>query len=387
MSLTPPTFLTVELCQTAFNNLFKLYYTDHDHSEEEGGGHEGHIHGGVTCEEDPDKQYSKPIHIAAVFIILGVSFLGTMIPILATHIEKLRIPRYAIIVGKSIGIGVVLSCAFIHMLLPAVISLTSECLPESWHEGYEAYPYLFALLAGIVMQFIDFVVLQYLTNKEAKKHSSSSNDNISLHDVHTPGGEDHTPGGDEHAKSHCHAPSGAHGSHVHGGLLMDPAALKTIEAYLLEFGITVHSVFIGLAVGVVDDSTLKALLVALAFHQFFEGVALGSRIADAKLTSHWHEALLTSIFAVSAPIGIAIGVGVASSLNVNGPTYLIVQGVFDSVCAGILLYIGFSLMIKDFPEDMEELCRGKKYEYFLRAGLFIGLWVGAAMMAFIGKYL
>ncbi|KAK5574710.1 hypothetical protein RB653_009963 [Dictyostelium firmibasis] len=381
MSLTPPTFSTVELCQTAFNNLFSLYYSDsdHDHSDEGTGGHEGHIHAGVTCEDDPDKQYSKPIHIAAVFIILGVSVLGTTIPILATHIKQLRIPRYAIIVGKSIGIGVVLSCAFIHMLLPAVISLTSECLPESWHEGYEAYPYLFALLAGIVMQFIDFVVLQYLTNKEMKK-AETSKDSISLHDVHT-------PGGDETSKSHCHTPNGAHGSHVHGGLLMDPAALKTIEAYLLEFGITVHSVFIGLAVGVVDDSTLKALLVALAFHQFFEGVALGSRISDAKLTSHWHEALLASIFSVSAPIGIAIGVGVASSLNVNGPTYLIIQGVFDSVCAGILLYIGFSLMIKDFPEDMEELCRGKKYEYFLRAGLFIGLWVGAAMMAFIGKYL
>ncbi|KAN0052982.1 hypothetical protein ACTA71_012463 [Dictyostelium dimigraforme] len=376
MSLTPPNFLNLNICQDAFNNLFSLYFSehDHDHEEETGGGHEGHIHAGVSCEEDPDKQYSRPIHIAAIFIILACSILGTIIPIVATHVKKLRIPRYAIIVGKSIGIGVVLSCALIHMLLPAVVALGSECLPESWQEGYEAYPYLFALLAGIVMQFIDFVVLQYLINKQQQKKSisldsSTSNDN-SLKEVHTSGNVEH-----------------CHGSHVHGGLLMDPAALKTIEAYLLEFGITVHSVFIGLAVGVVDDKILKALLVALAFHQFFEGVALGSRIADANLTSHWHEALLTAIFSFSAPIGIAIGVGVASSLNVNGATYLIVQGVFDSVCAGILLYIGFSLMIKDFPEDMEQLCKGKKFEYLLRAGLFIGLWLGAAMMAFIGKYL
>ncbi|KAM9998003.1 hypothetical protein ACTFIY_007665 [Dictyostelium cf. discoideum] len=144
-------------------------------------------------------------------------------------------------------------------------------------------------------------------------------------------------------------------NNLHGGLiLMDSDSLKTIEVYLLEFGITMHSIFIGLTVGVVDDSGLKSLLVALSFHQFFEGVALGSRISDANLTSHWHEALLASIFSISAPVGIGIGIGVVSSINVNGETFLFVQGIFDSVCSGILLYIGFNLLFKDFPEDMEQ---------------------------------
>ncbi|EGC31009.1 hypothetical protein DICPUDRAFT_40613 [Dictyostelium purpureum] len=339
-----------------------------------------HDHGGDgTCEAGHVHEYDKGLHIGAVFIILACSALGTLIPILSAHVKALHIPRYVLILGKDAGIGVVIACSLIHMLLPAVESLSSECLPEEFVEGYEAYAYLFCMLAMIAMQFIDFCFLEYLTYKEQKKHGHSLDH--SLKDVEsqqTPGGEYEK---DQNKSTDCH------GGHVHSTMLMDPAALKTIEAYLLEFGITVHSVFIGLTVGVAEDETLKALLVALSFHQFFEGVALGSRIADAKLKSHWHEALLTTIFSVSAPLGIAIGIGVVESLNVNGSDFLFVQGVFDAVCAGILLYIGLSLLLKDFPEDMKNLCNGKKYSFLRKMGLFSAVWIGAGCMALIGKWL
>jgi zinc transporter 1/2/3 len=76
---------------------------------------------------------------------------------------------------------------------------------------------------------------------------------------------------------------------------------------MLEFGITIHSIFIGVRNGVVGDDELKTLLVALSFHQFFEGVALGSRIVDAEIKSLAHEALMMLVFSISAPLGIAIG--------------------------------------------------------------------------------
>ncbi|KAN0055439.1 hypothetical protein ACTA71_008550 [Dictyostelium dimigraforme] len=334
--------------------------------------------GDDECSRESDIEYTKPLHIGAIFIILVASFIGTGLPILATHIKRLKIPNYAIIFGKSIGIGVILACALIHMLQPSVESLSSSCLPESFTEGYEAYPYLFALLAGIVMQFLDFSFLSYITYKHNKKQSLiiDANDKISSSTSNMV-----TPNGNE-SKISCG------GGHVHGGsLLLDSKSLKTIEAYLLEFGITIHSIFIGLTVGVVDDTGLKALLVALSFHQFFEGVALGSRVSDAKLTSHWHEALLASIFSISAPIGIAIGIGVISSINVNGETFLFVQGIFDAVCSGILLYIGFNLLLKDFPDDMNKSCNGKNHQYLLKMGLFFAIWLGAGLMSFIGKYL
>ena len=143
----------------------------------------------------------------------------------------------------------------------------------------------------------------------------------------------------------------------------------------------------GLATGVVGIDELKALLVALCFHQFFEGVALGSRLADADMPSHWQEASLSLVFSFAAPIGLAVGVGVTTSLNVAGQTFLLVQGTFDGVCAGLLMYLGFSLIFLDFPADMRKFCAGKPNELAMRGGMFCALWLGAGLMAFIGKYL
>ena len=133
--------------------------------------------------------------------------------------------------------------------------------------------------------------------------------------------------------------------------------------------------------------TTQGLLIALCFHQFFEGIALGSRLADAHLPSTWHELALTFVFAIAAPVGLGVGVAVTAGLNPNGATFLLVQGIFDSVCAGMLLYLAFSLLFHDFTLDMKRHCGGKKQEWVLQVGMFAAMWTGAGIMAFIGKYM
>lgn len=50
---------------------------------------------------------------------------------------------------------------------------------------------------------------------------------------------------------------------------------------VLELGIIVHSVIIGIALGASDTpKTVKPLVAALTFHQFFEGMGLGGCIAQ-----------------------------------------------------------------------------------------------------------
>jgi solute carrier family 39 (zinc transporter), member 1/2/3 len=142
----------------------------------------------------------------------------------------------------------------------------------------------------------------------------------------------------------------------------------------------------GLATGVVAESELRGLLIALVFHQAFEGVALGSRLVDAGMPG-WHEVVLSAVFSLAAPLGLAVGVGVTSSLNVSGETYLLVQGTLDGVCAGILLYLGFTLLAVDFPADMKRYCTGARAGAGWQGGMFLALWLGAGGMAFIGKYL
>lgn len=157
----------------------------------------------------------------------------------------------------------------------------------------------------------------------------------------------------------------------------------------MEFGVTLHSVFVGLALGVTEDKEAKTLIIALVFHQMFEGLATGARLADAE----FHvtvEMVMAMIFSFSAPIGIAIGTGVvsASKSALSGTNYVMVQAIFNSICGGILVYLAFSLMLVDFPNDIRRHCsRQQKFHVIKRIGLFAGLWIGAGVMALIGKWL
>lgn len=55
-----------------------------------------------------------------------------------------------------------------------------------------------------------------------------------------------------------------------------------IQCTLLEAGILLHSIFIGMAVSVATGTPFVVFLIAISFHQTFEGMALGSRIASIK---------------------------------------------------------------------------------------------------------
>ena len=165
---------------------------------------------------------------------------------------------------------------------------------------------------------------------------------------------------------------------------------RLLAAAMMEFGVTIHSVFVGLAVGIVSDQELTGLLTALSFHQLFEGLALGSRLSEADFRRSL-ESILALIFSTSAPVGMAVGIVLIATngLNANSTTFLLVQGVFDGFCAGILLFLGFGLLFNDFPSDMVKHCDRScvSYPALRRAGMFTCLWIGAGVMAFIGKYL
>lgn len=324
------------------------------------------------CVLEVPLNYSVDLHIAAVFIILVSSTLGVVFPIAAKHSKKLGIHPFCVILGKCAGTGVILAVSLIHMLLPANDSLTSPCAPAAFNTDYGAYAFLFSMIAAILMHFLDFIMSQYFASRQMALNASRS----AASDVND-------------SSSQRSLSESSSNSHSHGSLLelqgQDWTGKKIAEAYMIEFGVTVHSIFIGIALGVVGYDGLVPLLIALVFHQFFEGVALGARIVDANF-SHLNELIFAAIFSFAAPIGISVGIGVYTSLNTNSQGYLLVQGTFDAVSAGILLYTGFMLLLLDFPRDMLHHCSGK-YKRLMQFGMFASLWIAAGLMAFLGKYL
>lgn len=169
------------------------------------------------------------------------------------------------------------------MLQPALVSLIAPCLPAEFTDDYAAYAFLYCMLAIVVMHLFDSLLEGYMMSVMLPELPVTC---TQMEDV-----EKATP-----KKEGEHS----HGGHVHSILLIKEQ--KIISAYMLEFGVTVHSVFIGLENGIVAEDELKRLLVALCCHQFFEGLALGSRIVEVELPSHLHEVILCGLFH-SSPIG------------------------------------------------------------------------------------
>lgn len=59
---------------------------------------------------------------------------------------------------------------------------------------------------------------------------------------------------------------------------------QLIAVGILEFGVMLHSVIIGLTLGVTDEFIV--LFIVLIFHQMFEGLGLGSRLSQLNLPPH-----------------------------------------------------------------------------------------------------
>lgn len=75
-------------------------------------------------------------------------------------------------------------------------------------------------------------------------------------------------------------------------------------------------------------------------------------------------------------MGIAVGIGISSIYNANSPRALLIEGIFDSISAGILVYMALvNLIAADF------LSRRMSCNVRLQVVSYIALFVGAASMS------
>lgn len=125
-------------------------------------------------------------------------------------------------------------------------------------------------------------------------------------------------------------------------------AAQLTSIFILEFGIIFHSIFIGLTLAV-SGAEFTTLYIVLVFHQAFEGLGLGSRLASVPFPDRWTPYIMAVGYGLSTPIATAIGLGVRASFDPESQAALILNGVFDSISAGILLYTGLvELMAHEF---------------------------------------
>ncbi|TVY38681.1 Zinc-regulated transporter [Lachnellula subtilissima] len=394
----------------------------------------------VTIDCDNGNGYDGRIgvRISSIFVIGLGSMLGALLPIAAARTKRMRVPPLAFFITKYFGSGVIISTAFIHLLSPANKALNSPCntgliTNYDWAAGT-------ALMTIFLMFFIELMAARFdvfgahahdleatdpakdLIKAAEKPKDGKSNVHKVFTDTHShsngtlesspdsintdnelgiipvtagpsrpsspvpaepfrtrssipgrvndlsypPGGEDHLGHQREHMVDHDHF------------------AAQMTALFILEFGVIFHSVFIGLTLAVTGDE-FNVLYIVLAFHQTFEGLGLGSRLATAEWPKKksWMPWALGFAYGMATPLAIAIGLGVRQTFTPNSQKTRVVNGVFDAISAGILIYTGLvELMAHEFMFNPE--MRKSSIKMMLLA--FLCMCVGAGLMALLGKW-
>ncbi len=158
-----------------------------------------------------------------------------------------------------------------------------------------------------------------------------------------------------------------------------------LQCLLLEAGILFHSIFIGMALSVSTGPPFVVLLIAISFHQTFEGLALGSRIAA--ITSFAPSSpkpwLMALAYGTTTPVGQAIGIAVQGLYDPQGEMGLVMVGVMNAISSGLLLFAGLvELLAEDFLSDRSYVVlKGRR-----RVEACGAMVAGSLLMALVGAW-
>ncbi|KAG4132901.1 hypothetical protein ERO13_D08G060800v2 [Gossypium hirsutum] len=322
------------------------------------------VRGDCTCEpedEDRNKPLALKYKMAAIVSILVAGAIGVCFPLLGKTIDALRPEKDIFFVIKAFAAGVILSTGFIHVLPDATENLTSPCLNQN---PWGKFP--FAGLVAMVSAIATLLVDTFVTSHYTKSHLNNTQQGH--------GDEEKKTKENEIDVVHVHA----HASSISGSTQL---LRYRVVSQVLELGIVVHSVIIGISLGASESpKTIKPLVAALTFHQFFEGMGLGGCILQARHKAR-SVAIMVLFFALTTPVGIGIGIGISNTYNENSPTALVVEGMLNAASAGILIYMALvDLLAADFMNPKLQN-NGK-----VGASASVSLLLGSALMSLLAVW-
>ncbi|PHH86585.1 hypothetical protein CDD83_10017 [Cordyceps sp. RAO-2017] len=363
------------------------------------------------CNGEPVELGMRALRVASIFILLVASLFGAATPILLARQRRMRVPKATFFIFKYFGTGVIVATAWMHLLAPAIEQLSDHCVGHGW-PAMADYPWALCigLMTVMVMFLVELVVSGLRSDADDDgdgAHAATTSDSdtdpsnetlglkkpargqsrnlkkmttssppplpLPLHALDEAPGAPNAPGDHHLAHGREHAEGDGYGKNLAGQLT---------AIFILEFGVVFHSIFIGLTLGTTAQDQFVVLLVVLVFHQMFEGLGLGSRLAVAPWARGrgWIPYVLAAGFALSTPVGIAAGIGARPA---NAATQKLVNGIFDSISAGILMYTGLvELLAHELmfnPEMRRAPLRVQLYAYACVAS-------GVALMALLAKW-
>ncbi|GJN09531.1 hypothetical protein PR202_ga27546 [Eleusine coracana subsp. coracana] len=316
----------------------------------------------AAIEKEEDARGALRLKLVAVASILAAGAAGVLVPVLGRSSRALRPDGDVFFAVKAFAAGVILATGMVHILPAAFDSLATGS-----NGGRFPYAGLIAMCAAMATMMVDAVAAGYYQRAHFRKARPVDDSTAPAADMEGAGGHVHTH---------------THGGPVAGGGSPEDASVRhRVISQVLELGILVHSVIIGVSLGAsLRPSTIRPLVGALSFHQFFEGIGLGGCIVQANFKAR-ATVIMATFFSLTAPIGIALGIAITSSYSKHSSTALIVEGVFNSAAAGILIYMSLvDLLAADFNNP--KLQTNMK----LQLATYLSLFLGAGLMSLLARW-
>ena len=276
--------------------------------------------------------------------------------------------------ANLIACGVIISAALVHLLSDASQTLYNAPLPKT--NNGKPYPWSY-FICGIsficLFSFERLLIHQLLHNHHHHGHKHKHTHSHQIPDHH------HTEKrlkkitksnpvcneivtiehNDEHKEKHSESSSlinnEAHHDHHHGEMKEHTQDILSLlndknyfSAIVLLFGLGMHSILSGLAIGSTDNnSQIMALGIAVLSHKYLASFALGcplyKSVKSIKLTL-----FIAIFFSLLTPIGIIIGCLMNNSIQKN-PW---ISDIFICIASGTFLYVSIcEIIIPEFSEE------------------------------------
>ncbi|PBK99637.1 Zip-domain-containing protein [Armillaria gallica] len=342
------------------------------------------------------------LRVASIFIISLCSTFGALFPVLVKSSSWLHVPKSvfeSVFLVINLNDLLLIACAASRNILEAV-SLSQPLLSICYHpllmpyrqtvsqtDGGFMSPYTLGLcMFSIVFIFIlELIAFRWGTKKLAQigmRHDAHGHQ-AGSYTAHGPEGDlaHQTEGNVDESKLNIINSKLDIEDQRHRAL--DSAMTQIIGVAILEFGVNLHSVFVGLTLAV--DPDFRILFVVLIFHQTFEGLAVGSRLAylDLPPKYRWTPYAGAALYGLTTPVGIAAGLGVRTTYNPGSTTASIVSGTLDAFSSGILIYTGLvELLAHEFLFNKEMMTASNgKLAYAIGCML-----AGCGIMSLLGRW-
>jgi len=247
---------------------------------------------------------------------------------------------------------------------------TNECLGELEYEATTSAVVMAGLFLAFLTEYIGHRIIIARSSKRSIEHAED------VSPVSASSKETGTKVGPQNTLVNL--------GHHHGSPLDPINPNSKLSVLVMEAGILFHSILIGITLVVAGDSFYRTLLAVIVFHQFFEALALGARIAALPGAILPSKFIMALAFALVTPVGMAIGLGVLHTFNGNDAATIVVIGTLDAMSAGILAWVGIvDMWARDWVIEGGEMVDAKISKVVVGG---ISLVAGLVLMSLLGKW-